>query len=338
MLLKIKNYFKYKLPRLYRYVRDLLFPIYVKLRSRNLKKFLHYVKDINFNGVKYKLVLRAENGFVDEEIYWKGVYEEEVMLTLQKEIVNAFVSDAVGVTHKSEILFLDIGANIGQELIFAGAIARDILNKNNLNIKNKISFKVIGFEPISRLYDQVNESIKANNFNNVVGLDVQIMNYALGDKNEELMLKSPVINVGGSSLVRNESNTVGEIREEKIVVKKGDDIIYHILKTQASLKLIIKIDVEGYEYEVIKGLRETIKRYSPTIIIEYSPVFYIEHSAMGDRSKKGIDTLEIFKEENYRMEVIDIGEYKNKTYKGEEIISWAKDFKGEQANLLFIPR
>ncbi len=327
MLLRIKNYFKYRLPRLYRYVRDLLFPIYVKLRSRNLKKFLHYVKDINFNGVKYKLVLRAENGFVDEEIYWKGVYEEEVMNELKSIIENN--------KNNSTCVFLDIGSNIGQELIFAVALA----HKVNLN-----NFYAVGFEPIKKLCDQINQSIQANNFNIE---NIKVLNYALGDREQELSLNTPVINVGGSSLVRNESNTVGEIRVEKIFVKRGDDVMNEILSHPSETrdlpsshsrregeKLIMKIDVEGFEYEVIKGLIDTIRKYKPIVILEYSPAFYIKNSAMGDRSQMGIELLKLLVEEKYIMEIIDIGEYKNKIYKGQEIINWGHNFKGEQANLL----
>ena len=32
----------------------------------------------------------------------------------------------------------------------------------------------------------------------------------------------------------------------------------------------IKIDVEGYEYKVLKGAIETIKKFSPTIILEFN--------------------------------------------------------------------
>ncbi len=340
MLLKLKNYIKHKTPRVYDKFRNICFPVYLNLRNSKVKNFDRKVKNIKFAGVKYKLVLNKDNGFVDEEIYWKGVYEEEVMLALQKEIMSC-----ISPLPKSwgEVVFLDIGSNIGQELIFAGAAARDILNKNN------ISFKAIGFEPIKSLYEQVKESIQINNFKqfgnttdiNKENIFVDIKNFALGDKDEELILKSPIINVGGSSLVRNENNTVGEIREEKIIVKRGDGIVFNILneinlenKEEKSIKLIIKIDVEGFEYEVMKGLSETIKKYKPIIIIEYSPTFYIRNSAMGDRSKIGIELLQILKEESYIMEIIDIGEYKNKIYKGEEIINWGRDFRGEQANLL----
>ena len=343
MLLKLKNYFKYKTPHTYDKFRDAIFPLYLKVRSDKLNKFKtnrenKVIKNINFADVKYKLVLDKANGFVDEEIYWKGVYEEEVMLSLKKQIIDTFARAVKGSTSKSDVLFLDIGSNIGQELIFAMALAR----KSNLN-----NFYSIGFEPIKKLCDQITQSIQANNFNIE---NVKVMNYALGDREQELTLKTPVINVGGSSLVRNESNTVGEIREEKIFVKKGDDVISNILKTQASpltplpkrgeqiqnteLKLIMKIDVEGFEYEVINGLSETIKKYKPTIILEYSPAFYIKNSAMGDRSQMGIELLKIMVDENYTMEIIDIGEFKNKIYKGQEIINWGQDFKGEQANLL----
>ncbi len=345
MLINFKNNIKYNFPKVYKLIRTLIFSYYIKARQIKLNKFKienenKVIKNINFAGVKYKLVLDKVNGFVDEEIYWKGVYEEEVMMALQKEIMSCtspLSESRRGTGRECEIIFLDIGANIGQELIFAGAVAQDIFNKNSLKEKLSMSFRAIGFEPIKSLYEQVNQSIKINNLEN----NVYTYNFALGDKDEELILKSPIINVGGSSLVRNENNTVGDMREQKIKVKRGDGVFIDILnnldldnKKENDIKLIIKIDVEGFEYEVIKGLGNTIKKYEPTIILEYSPAFYIKNSAMGDRSQIGIEILKIFKDENYTIEIIDIGEYKNKIYKGEQIINWGNNFKGEQANLL----
>ena len=166
------------------------------------------------------------------------------------------------------------------------------------------------------------------------------MNCALGENNENLILKIPKINLGGSSLVRSESNTVGEMVEEKISVKNGDNTIESLFTNMGILNkdkvdLILKIDVEGYEYEVINGLKNTIDWYRPSIIIEYSPAFYIKNSATGDRSDIGIKTLQILKDIGYTMKVLDVGMYKNKNYKGDEIINWCKEFKAEQANLHF---
>ena len=48
-------------------------------------------------------------------------------------------------------------------------------------------------------------------------------------------------------------------------VVKGDE---WISREKLHLPTIIKIDVEGYEFEVLQGLRETIKKSRPIIFLE----------------------------------------------------------------------
>jgi hypothetical protein len=36
----------------------------------------------------------------------------------------------------------------------------------------------------------------------------------------------------------------------------------------------IKMDVEGYEYYALLGMKKSIEQYHPTMIIEFSPLFY----------------------------------------------------------------
>ena len=339
-LINIKNYIKKHNGFLYATIRNNVLPTYLKIREYKLKSFEgQYIKNISFKNknynkkidkrkfIYYKLLLDSKNGFVDQEIFWKGVYEEEVMGVLYKQIslllknkkekqdtINNSTDDDIA---NSNIIFLDIGSNIGQELIFAAAIDNKVMS--------------IGFEPLPHLYKQVKESIKINqedNKNKVASENsfenVFIYNYALGENNDETNIKIPLINIGGSSLVRNATNTFGDIREEKIKVKNGDialleifnEINNKILEYKKYNKIdIIKIDVEGYEYEVLNGLKETIKRDMPIIILEYSPAFYI-----GDYFDRGEKILKLMKDLDYKYTVID------------------GNINSDQANLLFIKR
>ena len=195
--IKVKNTLKIKHKKPYDMIRATLFPMYIKFRNQSMSRFKgKFIKDIEFEKVKYKLLLDHSNGFVDQEIFWKGVYEEEVMSCIKEQ-----VDYLLKVNHKEKIkdkevvkcpiVFLDIGCNIGQELIFVSAIDERV--------------KAIGFEPLSFLCNQINESIKINNFKNA-----KVYNVALGDRDEELAINIPKINIGGSSIVRDERNTDGE--------------------------------------------------------------------------------------------------------------------------------
>lgn len=326
MLLEIKGHLKNRYSYLYNHLRHSIFPVYNQLRNIKLKRFKgqKLIHNINFRGVNYKLQLDYDNGFVDQEIFWKGVYEEEVMEQLL-DLMNR------SPLYADSLVFLDIGANIGQELVCLSRYAA---------VSGRVNYSGAGFEPIPKLAKQIEYSLAQNN---IIDNKARVYNYALGLSDGELRLRIPKINVGGSSLVRTADNTVGELEELKIRIRNGDLAIQEFFKTnnidkENEISMIMKIDVEGYEYEVVQGLMNTIKKYKPNIILEYSPAFYIENSAEGDRRDIGLRTLELFVRENYTMRVIDVSEYKDKLYSGEEIVNWGRELSCDQANILLQPR
>ncbi len=54
------------------------------------------------------------------------------------------------------------------------------------------------------------------------------------------------------------------IKKRRINIRKFDTVGYSIKPH------FIKIDVEGYDHLVIKGLMNTIKKYKPIILVEYN--------------------------------------------------------------------
>ncbi len=68
------------------------------------------------------------------------------------------------------------------------------------------------------------------------------------------------------------------------------------LNENAIIPDFIKIDVDGYELEVLKGLEETIKKYHPAMVVEYN-----------DQT----DVVDFLKSFNYTLLDMDLKEFES---------------------------
>ena len=146
---------------------------------------------------------------------------------------------------------LDIGANIG---VMSTAIAQRVKQG-----------KVISFEPMP---DNIKVLKKMLNYFKVK--NVQLIETALGDKPGELTMVLPVMNktkMQGLSHVKEEGNEDEWNKgvEFKVPVQKLDDM--QVLRKLDRLDAI-KIDVENYEYYVLKGGEQLLKKHMPFIYCE----------------------------------------------------------------------
>jgi FkbM family methyltransferase len=130
-------------------------------------------------------------------------------------------------------IFVDVGANLGYYTVRLAQFFKT----------------VYAFEPEPNNFSKLKKSIELNNITNV-----SLFNFALGSKNEELDFYAGGT---GSTFLKGYLN----VPPIKVRVAKGDDIL-----PSAD---IIKIDVEGFEYEVIKGLAKTIHNFNPYLLIEH---------------------------------------------------------------------
>ena len=276
---KIKNKLKKVLPKpVFNALLASWQKVFIKLVGMldviRLKKFTtyHSVKLTHQNKI-FSLFISPKNGFVDERIYLYGVYEPAILDLIAKDL-------------KEGGTFVDIGANIGHHSMFAASVVGN-------------TGKVYSFEPIPRIYNQLLDSVHLNKFDNIV----KAYNFALGEKDEVKNLYLEPKNIGGSSLVEARG------RNEKIEVKiaKGDDTLLNLNKID-----LIKIDVEGYEYEVLSGIKDSLTKYKPAIILEFSGEFYKNRT--DDHGDKIISLLQ-----NLKYSIFDIEDAM------EEIIS-KKDF------------
>ena len=257
-----------------------------------LNKFTEYhsVK-ITHQNKSFSLFISPENGCIDEYIYLYGVYEPNIL-----DIIAKYLK-------KSET-FVDIGSNIGQHSMFAASIVGN-------------EGKVYSFEPIPKIYNQFLESIQVNNFDSII----KAYNVGLGEKDSLQTLYINPDNIGGSSLVEQNDNC------DKIKVKiiKGDEILLQIKKI-----CLIKIDVEGYEYETLLGIQSTIAQLLPTIIIEFNGELYNRGN-----NKNGYKIISLLQNLGYSL--YDIGDSLKEIANKEDFL---KTFISSrtQTDLLCLPK
>lgn len=136
--------------------------------------------------------------------------------------------------------YLDIGANIGLTAI-AGAIARPDLC-------------VVAFEPVPSNADLLDRNVRANE-----AVNCTVVRSAVGESPGQLTMNNngpwSVVDVGGAGAVHVPVTTLDAY------------CIEHLPDTKIDL---IKIDVEGYEPNVLAGGRGTIARWSPVIFMEFN--------------------------------------------------------------------
>jgi FkbM family methyltransferase len=162
------------------------------------------------------------------EILTSGFYEKELL-----EGMVSLVKNARGVV-------LDVGANIGNHSLYF----------------SRHFDHVISFEPAQNNCWIFKANVRLNKIRNIT-----LIEKALGNKDSVMSVND------------DPDNTNHNLREadfgdpENLVdVRIGDDLLDRLNLT--SPVVLIKIDVEGFEPEVVKGLSETIKRDKPLIFWE----------------------------------------------------------------------
>ncbi len=136
---------------------------------------------------------------------------------------------------------VDIGANIGMIALHARSLVGD-------------SGRVICFEPNPGCAGAVERHMKMNGIRNV-----EVRRCALAAAPDTLTLNFTSEHSGTATLAPVSGTVVKSIR---VPVRVGDDELEHVTPK------VIKIDVEGFELQVLQGLRKTLARHKPFLITE----------------------------------------------------------------------
>lgn len=179
-------------------------------------------------------ILNIELSKVSAKFYVKNPDEMRLVESVTGEKGEKNVLESLILLLKNGDVIYDIGANIGTySVILAKAVGAN--------------GKVIAFDPEKESLIRLEENIKLNNLQNIFVVDK-----ALGEKtmSEKLYISGTT---GNFSLVNIYDK---EAKSEVVEVVNGDEFV---AKHNLPIPTAVKIDVEGYEYSVLKGLEKTLQ-------------------------------------------------------------------------------
>ena len=142
---------------------------------------------------------------------------------------------------KKRGIALDIGANVG---LWSRSLCK------NFN-------SVVAFEPVSMFRECLMRNVVADN--------LQVKDFALGNTRTT------------ATMIITEGNT-GHTHIDPATLGTGETEVYRLDDLDLYTVDYIKMDCEGYEYRILQGAEQTIKRCRPVVVVEQKP-----HDAYSDQ-------------------------------------------------------
>jgi FkbM family methyltransferase len=134
--------------------------------------------------------------------------------------------------------FVDVGANVGNHTVFALTFLSPT--------------KIIAFEPNPSAYNLLQINVVLNRHD----IPAELHNVGLADIETCASIDAPTFNLGRGRL-----KVDGKQGQIKIV--RGDSLLLNEPHIG-----FVKIDAEGFEVEVMKGMVETLRKHKPMLFVE----------------------------------------------------------------------
>jgi FkbM family methyltransferase len=212
-------------------------PFIKKIYSRILNIILNSREEFIVNFKNIRLFINIKDP-IDKIIFYRNEYEEKQIKFLYGWIKK----------NKPNI-FIDIGANCG---VYSLRISRlfQIL-------------KVIAFEPVLTTFNKLKMNIKINNLGKRIKTYNVGLSNANGLKKMVALKRRNYIQSGGFSFNTPKRKLTDEEITQYNKTIKGDEVLKFKKK-----KIVVKIDVEGYENKVLLGIKNLLKNNKILLQIE----------------------------------------------------------------------
>ncbi len=214
----------------------ILSKVFKPLRRFTALYRIYGVVNIEAYDVSFQVYCEADDHIANEIFYGQGYEDGEFKLI--KILVE-----------KSNI-FVDVGANTGIFSIFAAKINRNL--------------KVLSFEPHPSNYARLQKNISVNQLKNI-----DTFSNAIGSNDSDLTFVIPadlsISTVASSNQAFTKSHQGTDCKSILVQQRTLDQLLLNLPITSSD---VLKIDVELYELEVLKGAALTLMAKRPLIVIE----------------------------------------------------------------------
>lgn len=198
--------------------------------------------------MKFYQLLTEASQYIIPQIYKQRFFKKQNQLSRENILEKKVEPELLWLTEflPKDAVFMDVGANVGH---FLYQLEYHLFPQN-----------IYAFEPNKSL----NKKLKR------LFPKVQLFSVALSDENTVAEFKIPVLRGEQVNSRGTLQTDFKEENEEKTVIQKVKVVKLDDFAPIQNLKKLdfIKIDVEGNEMKTLRGAKETILKFKPTLMVE----------------------------------------------------------------------
>jgi FkbM family methyltransferase len=240
--------------------------------SKAIRATCHYgfriLKKLNKSHFDKPVMINNYNMFLIPDDY--GISKELSVFKSHEPINTKIISKIL----KKGMTCIDIGGNIGYYVL----LERKLVGKDG---------KIIAIEPYHKNFQYLKKNIKLQNTENILAF-----NFACGDKEGKVPF-----------YINKKSNGCQVIREDvklpdlskgtltEVPIKTLDSIVDELKLDHVDF---VRMDAEGYELHILRGLKKTLAKFKPIISLE------LHKRQLGMEGTR--DFFKMMKELNYEIE------------------------------------
>jgi FkbM family methyltransferase len=202
-----------------------------------ISAFHYRDKEFDFVVDNYGFKYRGTSGtIIDDTILVSGAWEKHMLF---------FMDDYVRAAGLKGAAFIDVGANTGVHSLFMATRVAEVHS----------------VEPYPPILKRLHENIGLNGFKNVTVHEV-----GYGDREALLPFYAPEERNHGNGTFRGDGAPTARLK-----IVPADE---HLRGVRMAAPGLVKMDIEGFEESGLKGMRQTLEKHRPLVIVEVSTTLH----------------------------------------------------------------